>query len=81
MVLNIMRNLTRARGMPNLSEEAGFGLGRRERTGPKEREKEIRRRERDWAGWKENVRPGPCLGKKMRGQFELVSWVVGLHLP
>ena len=34
--------------MPNLSEEAGLGLGRRERTRPKEREKEIGGRERDW---------------------------------
>jgi len=66
--------------MPNLSEEAGLGLGRRRITEPKEREKEIGGKKRDWAGWKENVGPGLRLGKKMRGRSELVSWAVGLHL-
>jgi len=74
------RNLARVRSMPNLSEEDGLGLGRRERTRPKEREKEIGGRERDWAGWKENVGPVPHLRKKMRGRSELVSWAIGLHL-
>ena len=80
MVLKIRRNLARARGMPNLGEEAGLRLGRRERTGPKKREKEIGGWERDWAGWKENVGRGPHLGKEMRGWSELVSWAVGLCL-
>ena len=80
MVLRIRRNLTLARGMPNLSEEARLGLGGRERTGPKMREKEIGGRERDWAGWKENVGHGPRLDKEMRGRPELVSWAVRPHL-
>jgi len=41
------KKLARARGMPNLSEEARLGLGGRERIGPKEREKEIKGREGD----------------------------------